>query len=153
MLRKRLLLYLAIILIAIIYAVTCECESKQVIKADVSSLGYSEDSLKLDLSPYFKRDGYIIDKTIDLKGKTLYLPPGITIQMRGGKFKNGILKGDNTRLKYNEKKIIFDRVNITGSWKVSNISTTMFETLDYTNSLRDVLALSNPEIKNTIYIG
>ena len=147
------MLFFAIILIATIYAVTCVCEAKQAIKTTVSSLGYSEDSLKIDLSPYFKRDCYIIDKTIDLKGKTLYLPSGIMIHVRGGKFKNGIIKGDNTWLKYNEKKIVFDRVNIIGSWKVSNISTTMFATLDYTNSLRDVLALSNPDIKNTIYIG
>ena len=94
---------------------------------------------------------YILDKTVDLKGNAWRLPEGMTIICRGGKFRNGLLAGNGTHIKGDS--VAFDHVNIRGTWNVPQISTAMFEDLSYDNALRDVVALSNPKMQNTITIG
>jgi len=92
----------------------------------------------------------IVD-TLDLDAKTWYLPTGSTVIVDGGLIRNGIVYGDNTKLDYTG--VVFDKVRVRGSWIVPVINTSMFAQLSYDNSLKDVLALSNPKINNTIYIG
>lgn len=92
----------------------------------------------------------IIDKDIDLEGKECIIPKGNTVVFNGGVIKNGILDGNMTKIECKGKA--FDRVTIKGSWNVPEISTNLFVNLDYVNSLRDVVALANPRVKNRIVI-
>ena len=92
----------------------------------------------------------VIDKVIDLHGCLCELPNGITLVARGGIVKNGILKGNMTRIKSNGK--VFSNVAIKGSWNVPDISTNLFSDLSYENALRDVVGLSHPKVHNRIVI-
>ena len=96
-------------------------------------------------------DVYIVRNNIDLKGSSLELPKDVTLNFKGGKISNGTVIGDNTAVVGNLKQI-FDRVTIRGSWNVENISTNMFVSKSEDNFLRNVIALSNPNIPNTIKI-
>lgn len=93
---------------------------------------------------------YILAKTIDLGGEAWQLPEGVTIVCRGGIFSNGTLVGNGTCIKGNEA--LFDHVRIRGTWNVPQISTALFRDLSYDNALRDVMALANPGIQNTVTI-
>lgn len=91
-----------------------------------------------------------IDKNIDLKGKVCKIPAGKTLVFKGGMIKNGILNGNKTKIECKGKA--FNKVTIKGSWDVPNISTKLFADLSYENSLRDVMALAHPNVKNRIVI-
>lgn len=92
-----------------------------------------------------------IEHDVDLKGKVCEIPAGVTLSMKGGRIRNGVLIGNETKL--NGKGVFFGRVTIRGSWNVPFISTSMFDDLNYENSLKDVLALSNPNVRNSIFIA
>lgn len=129
---------------------SCRCS------ANNSNLGYegyfdvSNDSSEVDLSVYHRNGVYIIDDTLDLRRKTLYLPADISLVIRKGMLKNGCVVGNNTCLKY--RNAVFDRVHIMGTWIVPRISTSMFRNLAYDNSLKDVVALASPHVSNQIHI-
>lgn len=98
-----------------------------------------------------KNKQIIINEEIDLQGLICRLPQGITLVFKcGGLIKNGTLIGDETKIKC--KRAVFDNVTINGVWNVPQISTGLFVNLSYTNSLRDVVALANPKVQNTIII-
>ena len=92
----------------------------------------------------------LIEHDFDLNGRTCRLPKGIILCMRGGMIKNGILYGDETRI--SGKGPIFDKVTICGSWNVPDISTSLFADMNYENSIKDVVALANPKVKNVIVV-
>lgn len=92
----------------------------------------------------------IISKDVDLNGTTKYLPKDYILEFKGGIIKNGTLIGNQTKIKCTGKG--FDRVNIRGTWNVPIISTSMFVNLTSENVLKDVLALANDKIHNTITI-
>lgn len=96
-------------------------------------------------------DKIIIAKTVNLRGNRVVIPEGFTLEFKKGVIKNGILVGNQTKVICQKKA--FEHVSIEGSWNVPRISTTMFVDLDYENSLRDVFALTNPKIHNTVYVG
>lgn len=109
----------------------------------------------LDLSKYkalpIKANSiYVLKSNWDLEGETYVLPNGVTLKGNGGVFKNGTLIGNNTKI--DTKKALFDKVSIKGYWNVPEICTSLFASLDYENSLRDVLALAHSEIANKIII-
>lgn len=89
-------------------------------------------------------------KNIDLKGKTYIVPEDVIFCGDGGLIKNGTIIGTYTQI--HGDKPIFDSVHITGSWNVPNISTKYFTNLKYENALQEVLALTNPHIKNNVVI-
>ena len=92
----------------------------------------------------------IVDRIWDLKGKTYRLPKGSVLISKGGLIKNGILIGDDTQIKTSDP--VFSNVRIKGKWNVPYISTKLFVDLSYDNSLRDVIALTNPIVKNIVTI-
>lgn len=93
---------------------------------------------------------YVLEKDFDLKGQTFVIPEGVQIASEGGVFKNGTLIGNNTQIKTN--KAVFKNVHIEGTWNVPIISTSLFKDLTYTNSLKDVIALSSPSIQNVVTV-
>lgn len=94
---------------------------------------------------------YIIKKDIDLHGRSFEMPEGVTIVAKKGVIKNGTIIGNRNTI-IQGKYPVFDNVTILGEWNVPNISTSMFKNLNYDNSLRDVLALTNPAIRNIVEI-
>lgn len=98
----------------------------------------------------YEEQRYIIDSVIDLQGKICVIPNNVTLVFKGGIIKNGALVGQNTRIEYNG--LAFDKVILEGTWICPLIKTSMFADLSYANSLKDVMALVNPEIHNKVII-
>lgn len=120
-------------------------------KAWKTGIAFAEDTiLYQDVFGEQESDVWVISHEIDLENKQCSLPKGVTLNFQGGVIKNGTLVGDGTKIDYHGT--CFDRVRIQGTWDVPEISTSMFKDLDYDNSLRDVVALSHPDIKNKIVI-
>lgn len=94
---------------------------------------------------------YYLRERVDLKGGTAQIPNGVTIIGEGGVFVNGTLVGKDTKIK--SKSAVFEKVKIRGSWNISKFSSNLFADLSYDNSLRDILALTNPKVKNTVRIN
>ena len=92
----------------------------------------------------------VVSTDVDLRGANIDLPKGFTLEVKGGRIKNGTLNGNQTKLKCSGK--VFDRVQIKGTWNVPEISTSMFTDLSFDNALKDVLALAHPKVQNIIVI-
>lgn len=150
------ILSICIFLSSLLMLANCGCSSaKQSAQSTKSVTTRIEDS-GLDLSKYKTlpikaNKTYTLKSNWDLKGETYVLPEGVTLKSKGGVFKNGTLIGNNTMI--DTKKPLFNKVSIGGYWNVPEISTRMFASLDYENSLRDVLALAHPEIMNKVVIN
>lgn len=135
--------------------VNCGCSSAKPSAPSSKSVTTSLEDSGLDLSKYKTlpikaNKTYTLKSNWDLKGETYVLPEGVTISSRGGVFKNGTLIGNNTKI--DTKKPLFNKVSIMGNWNAPEITTSIFASLDYDNSLRDVLALAHPEVMNKVVI-
>lgn len=121
-------------------------------KESETSLGILYEAPNSEILAFPAKPHSVFDvvKEIDLGGHTYRMPEDVTLRHEGGVIKNGTLIGNKTKII--AKKDLFNRVYIRGSWSVENISTNLFADLSYHNSLKDVLALSNPEIKNRVVI-
>lgn len=64
---------------------------------------------------------YKITKDIDLGGGTLTIPKGCTLDFQGGSFSNGIISGNNTKIKANLEKIFGDTLSLSESWNISEV--------------------------------
>ena len=109
----------------------------------------------MDTVPYTKlgkadNKTIVISKDVDLCGSVCIIPPEVTLHCQGGVIKNGIIIGQNTKIK--QRGPVFNKVTIKGTWIVPSISTEMFVDLDYDNALKDVVALSNSNIHNRIIV-
>lgn len=91
-----------------------------------------------------------IRNAINLKGETVSLQPNITIVFKGGSISGGTLIGNDTRIGMGDN--YFKDVVIKGTWQAPMISTSMFADLSKVNALRNVIALTNPRIFNTVII-
>lgn len=87
---------------------------------------------------------------VDLKGESVQLNPGITLEFKSGYLANGTLVGNKTSIK--NGKDYFRNVTIKGSWLAPVISTSMFSDLSKVNDISNVIALTNPEIYNVVTI-
>ena len=94
---------------------------------------------------------YVVQYDYDLNGAEITLPKGCVLDFQGGKFRNGILVGNKTKLDDNLVGI-FDKVKFSGDWQIKNISTKMFVNLNYENSLKEIVNLSSEDIYNEIEI-
>ena len=92
----------------------------------------------------------VVSTEVDLHGSVVNLPKGYTLEIKGGKIKNGTLVGNQTKVLCSSK--VFDHVHMNGTWNVPEISTSMFVDLSYDNALKEVLALASPNVQNTIII-
>ena len=148
-------LHIFIFLANMLLLVNCGCSSAKQTAQNAKPINTKVENSKLDMSKYKTlpikaNKTYTLKSNWDLKGESYVLPEGVTLKSRGGVFKNGTLIGNNTVI--DTKNSLFEKVSIMGDWNVSVISTNLFTTLDYENSLRDVLALANPEVENNVVI-
>ena len=110
----------------------------------------SFDTLDVFRFPHCSKGVYVLSEDLDLRGRICLIPTGVIIKSGKGRIKNGILVGQNTRVLYNEA--VFDNVTIGGSWIIPVIKSSLFNDLSYENSLRDVIALTNPTVHNKVII-
>lgn len=111
---------------------------------------WSEPSCFAQQIGKIRNKSLVVSTDVDLHGSVVNLPKGFTLEIKGSKIKNGTLVGNQTKVLCSGK--VFDRVHINGTWNVPEISTSMFVDLSYENALKDVLALANPKVRNTIII-
>lgn len=117
--------------------------NQEVLEKDAGNIGYQ--------SLGQVKDGKIIvTKDVDLNNSLCELPKDFLLEFHGAKICNGILVGNSNRLSC--KGVAFDNVTIRGIWDVPTISTSLFETLESENSIKNVFALANPSIHNKILI-
>ncbi len=96
---------------------------------------------------------YVISKPVDLKGSTLKIPDGRRLVFKNGaRLTNGIVIGNATSIGGSLNNI-FNNVQIKGLWNVPDISTSMFGDIKKENSLVNVFALTNKNIKNIVTIN
>lgn len=139
-------LYLFVCLLIIL----CSCgQARSGVKAQ--PLPTAIDTVSYVVLGQPKEGNLTIKDTIDLENRKCVLPEEISLNFKGGLVKNGTLVGNNTKLR--SSGACFDRVRIMGTWSVPVISTSLFCNLNYDNALKDVVALSNPAVKNKIIIG
>lgn len=108
----------------------------------------------LDLIPHFQSqqsNHIVIRNNYDLGGKNLKLEEGEILDFRGGSFCNGFITGNKTLI-VGTTKAIFNNIKIRGTWNVKYITTDMFVDLNYDQSLQDVLALTDSNIRNHVVI-
>lgn len=122
---------------------------------DKSVVSYKDQITHKNLVPYKKLgrvDGnrIIVESDFDLGGGECYLPDKSELEFKDAVLKNGTLVGNNTTIKCNGAA--FNGINIKGEWNVPIISSTMFSNVHGENQLKNVFALANPNIKNTIHI-
>lgn len=91
-----------------------------------------------------------IKTRLDLKGKSVTLNDNVTLDFQGGCICNGKLTGTNSKLAGDRN--LFDNISIAGTWIVKKISTDMFVDLSKDDAIRNVFALANPSVCNTIEI-
>lgn len=114
---------------------------------------YINETRTIDTTKFLKADDaiYIIQAEVDLHENKIEIGENCTIIFdEKGVLYNGTLKGNNTKVVGNGA--IFSNISIVGTWKVPYITTGMFKDLQYDNSLRDVIALTNPVIYNKVII-
>ncbi|SFW17104.1 Right handed beta helix region [Prevotellaceae bacterium HUN156] len=136
------------VIFLILIACHWQCESRA--NSFRERLEYSKDTLSYIRLGILPNNDFRPDTVVDLRGKTCIIPNGVKIDLRVGGFKNGRLIGNNTKLICGDRSI--DRVKIEGTWIVHNIKTSYFKDLTYVNALSDVMALTNPKIKNKVSI-
>ena len=142
-------LFLRLLLLVLI-AMLCSCGQKEQ-KSWKAGLAIAEDTISyLDVFGEWECNTLIVSHDADLQGKLCTLPKGVTLSFQGGVIKNGTLVGDGTKIE--SQGVCFDKVRILGTWDVPEISSSMFKDLDYDNSLKDVVALANPDVENRIVI-
>lgn len=147
------ILFLLFEFVVLLFALSCTVKKESEVQSFVAppKAPYSEISSSSFVEfPLIEGNQIVLKKDYDLKGKAYYFPPDVTIIGKGGCFRNGILYGDGTKIE--TEKAVFDHVTIKGRWSVNKISTDLFCNLNYVNSLRDVVALTNSDIDNTVLV-
>lgn len=135
----------------LVMIITCSCSSNGENRNSTERIPISNDTISCSVLGQRLNDVFIIKNDINLKNKKCFLPPNVSLQFKGGIVRNGTLIGRMTKLF--GKGIYFDKVRIEGSWDVPVIKSSFFKDLNYNNSIKDVIALSHPNINNKIIIG
>lgn len=109
-----------------------------------------------DINQYIsrKKDGfveYLFTESVDLQGKSVKFPSNAILIFKGGNIYNGEIIGDSTQIN-GDLNNIFNRLKISGSWKIQDISTNMFCEID-TNILANISHLSSDKRFNRITIN
>lgn len=82
---------------------------------------------------------------------TITVPAGCVLEFEGGSVSNGTLTGNNTQIAARSTSI-FTGITIGGTWVVPEITSAWFGDAAQDNRLRQVFALQNANVQNTIII-
>ncbi len=138
------------LLIVIFIILNTSC-GKSIPKANVNAvIKDNPDSVSFIHLGTIDKNTILVEHDVNLNGGVCQLPKGMSLYQKGGVISNGTLIGNGTEIK--GRGIIFDKIIIKGNWNVPDISTRLFANLDDVNSLRQVVALAHPNVKNIITI-
>ena len=85
---------------------------------------------------------FVINGEVDLKGTYLLLPPNSKLFFSTGSLKNGIIEGNNTRIKSTTENV-FHNCSIKGKWQTSCAYSSMFDAdMDAMTLLQNLSCLS-----------
>ena len=151
MLRVRIVLVTLtyVVFLTLIKACKCyvECNNRVDLISSTKQTGY----ISYKALGVLKGDELFIYDNVDMDGKICELPSHVTLNLRSGSLANGVLIGNRNRLIISNG--VFDNVTIKGSWNSPIIKSTYFKDLSKVNSLKNVFALTNPDIHNKVYIS
>lgn len=130
----------------------------KVIKRKITLKGHHDDEAEYSQRAMLrqsdfkqKNTAYIIKHDFDLMGGTIVMPVDCELVFEGGSLNNGIIIGNNTSIIYSGA--IFNGIGIKGNWNVPEIRSGMFGDVTLkVNRLKDVIALTNSKVENTVYI-
>jgi len=94
---------------------------------------------------------YEVKENINLNGKNIAVGKNCLLKFNGGSLRNGTIIGSNTKIE-RVNNGIFDKIHFKGSWSVPEISSDMWKSLNYPNSLQDVFALLNGDVQNKVVL-
>ena len=98
---------------------------------------------------------YVIQHDYDLNGQTITVPENCILKFDGGSLKNGTIVGQNTNIIASPNVIIFDNIDIHGSWIVKDIYVAWMNIpnpLDCKYEVQSILRLQNDSIYQNIYL-
>ena len=94
---------------------------------------------------------YVVKKDFNLQGNRISIPKNCVLLFEGGSLNNGIIYGNNTYVEY--KETVFNEISVGGTWNIPIVYSSIFgDATTNVNRLKDVIALTNPDIENTVYI-
>lgn len=110
-----------------------------------NSLGYNiirSDFDFTNISSVYSNSIWEIREAFDLSGNTLIVPENVTIKFNGGKFSNGTITGDATKIDSGNQAIFDLDIIINGSWDLENNSIKWFGAIG-DGVVDDTLAVQN----------
>ena len=130
----------------------------KVIKRKITLKGHHDDEAEYSQRAMLRQSdfkqtntAYIIKHDFDLMGGTIVMPVDCELVFEGGSLNNGIIIGNNTSIIYSDA--IFNGIGIKGNWNVPEIRSGMFGDVTLkVNRLKDVIALTNSNVENIVYI-
>lgn len=142
--------YIRLLFFIIVLFSLTNCRAKKGPTEMSNSMPLSADTIRCSEFGIEANQIFEIIHDIDLQGRVINLPNGVTLISKGGYIMNGHIVGNNTKIE--STNTLFDNVTIKGTWVVPVITTSLFGSLNDTNSLQNVFALANPNIHNKVII-
>lgn len=119
--KRIIIICLVILSLTVIGILTFQVKSKEI-----------SSNIDLPFSSIVKEKNHMcfyLEKNLDLHGQTIDLPPNSVINIKKGIISNGKIIGDSTKI-VTDSYPIFDNVILEGSWKIKEIKTDLFKTID-----------------------
>ena len=141
------------------YSFSCLCIAMLCVSLSACGMSYSysqknrtESVQIVDIGMQEGKE-YVVKKKIDLKGKQIDVPKGVTITfLRGGSIVNGLLNGSDTKIQSTIDNAL--GVKLNGTWIVDRISDKIFSRnyLSDTEIINNLNAIQSDSILNEITI-
>lgn len=100
---------------------------------------------------------YVVQHDFDLQNNKITVPSNCTLDFQGGRFVNGELIGNHTRIMAGQS-LIFKTITLSGTWNVENVYSTWFdfvtddEKVDNSANFHNLSAMCSDTSQNNIYI-
>lgn len=98
----------------------------------------------------YPKTEYVVQDAISMNGASVEIPDDCVLLFKNGKLTDGELIGKQTQIKYDG--CVFRNIQISGTWNVPKIKSSMFEDIGKENVLNNLFALSNDNVVNEIII-
>lgn len=149
----RLNFYIFITSLCVLFkACGTSCAYSKREKPKAEKINVSEQVLIADIGMQAHKE-YVVKERIDLKGKQVNVPVGVTITFKKGcAIVNGTLNGNGTKLNSKTENVL--GVKLKGSWSVDKVSDLLFskEYLSDTEIINNLNVIQSDAIANEVTI-
>lgn len=94
---------------------------------------------------------YEIRYDFELDNQEITIREGCTLKFNGGTISNGSIRGENTKIEYISHRFLRN-INVSGTFNIETIFSSFFDN-SKNNIYNNLIALTNDEINNTVYIN